>query len=110
MYFDFKILVPPRITKHPNDTTINEGDNITLLCYAEGPPKPSFSWNIVSEKISIGQKISDNNILELRNVTSIGNYYFTVICKAVNKGGNTSTNATVEILGKSCFILIPYSY
>ncbi len=99
--FRFEILVPPRIIKGPNDTsTINEGDNVTLTCDAEGPPKPTFTWSNVSEKVTIEKIISMNNKLELRKVRSDGDYYFTVTCEASNKGGTSTANATVKIWGK----------
>jgi hypothetical protein len=97
----FDILVPPRITRGPNDTTINEGENITLICDAKGPPKPRFTWSIVSQKVSIKEIISDNkNELELRNMRSAGDYNFIVTCQASNKAGKSTANATIEILGK----------
>jgi hypothetical protein len=96
----FDILVPPRITRGPNDTTINEGENITLTCDAEGPPKPKFTWGIVSKRVAIKEIISNNNKLELRNVQSAGDYNFIITCQASNKGGNSTANATIEILGK----------
>ena len=95
----FNILVPPRITKYPNDTTINEGENITLTCDAEGPPKPKFTWRNVTERVAIEEIISKNNELKLRNVQSAGDYKFIVTCQASNKGGNSTANATIEILG-----------
>ena len=39
-------------------------------------------------------------MLELQNVRSAGLYKFTVTCKAANKGGSRTANATIEILGK----------
>ncbi len=98
--FCFEILVPPCITKSPNDTTINEGENVTLTCDAVGPPKPTFTWSNVSEKVTIEKIISKSNKLELRNVRSAGDYHFTVTCEASNKGGTSTANATIEILGK----------
>ena len=98
--FCFEILVPPRVTKSPNNTTINEGENVTLTCDAEGPPKPTFTWSNAGEKVTIEKIISKNNKLELRNVRSAGRYHFTVTCIASNKGGATTANATIEILGR----------
>ncbi|XP_028394789.1 hemicentin-1-like [Dendronephthya gigantea] len=95
-----EIQFPPRITTHLSDTKMNESGNITLVCDAKGPPKPSFFWSIVRKNIKFGKKIINENVLELRDVTSTGNYYFTVICRASSKAGNVSTNATVEILVK----------
>jgi hypothetical protein len=80
--------------------TVKEGENITLTCDGEGPPKPTFSWSIVSERVTIEEIISNNNELELRNVRSAGDYKFIVKCKASNKGGFRTANATTEILGK----------
>ena len=88
----------PRITTPPNDTTINEGENVELTCDAEGPPKPTFTWSNVSKKVTIEKIISKNNQVELQNVRSVGRYDFSVICIASNKGGNASANATIEIL------------
>jgi hypothetical protein len=95
----FVILVLPRITKYPNDATINEGENVNLTCDAEGPPKPTLTWSYVSDEVTIEKIIAINNKLELQNVRSVGNYYFTVTCIASNKAGNSTAKATIEILG-----------
>lgn len=82
------------------NTTVKEGENVTLKCDAEGPPKPSFTWNFVIPNVTIGNIIRKNNILELQNVRSAGLYNFTVICKASNKAGSRTANATINIVGK----------
>lgn len=97
---DFEILVRPRITKAPANTKVIEGENVTLTCDAEGPPKPSFEWDFVMENVTIEKIVENNNILELQNVRSTGLYNFTVTCKASNKGGSHSANATITIVGK----------
>ena len=92
-----EISVPPRITKGPNNATMNEGENISLTCDAEGPPKPTFTWDLVSKNVTFGKIIPNKNKLELVNVRSTGLYHFTVVCIASNKGGNKTAEATIDI-------------
>ena len=41
---NFLLLVPPSITRPPSDKTVIFGGNATLMCRAEGIPKPHITW------------------------------------------------------------------
>ena len=36
----------PEISEHPQNQTVLEGFNVSLLCNASGNPTPTFSWTI----------------------------------------------------------------
>ena len=41
--------VPPRLTSHSDNQTVNEGSNLSLFCNATGKPAPNITWTRVSE-------------------------------------------------------------
>ncbi|CAI5440102.1 unnamed protein product [Caenorhabditis angaria] len=46
------VKVPPQIArKNPTDYIIQEGDNVTMLCRAEGNPKPTVTWRRADRQI-----------------------------------------------------------
>lgn len=48
--FNLEVYVPPRIipSKSSKDQFAQEGDNITLICFASGFPLPNIAWHKVS--------------------------------------------------------------
>ena len=63
----------PAFTTYPLNQTVQEGDNVTLLCDATGNPKPTISWTIdgLTVNITVHPRISltsDNKQLTVRNV------------------------------------------
>ena len=91
----------PEFTRHPQNVTKNEGEDVTLYCNATGVPKPSITWqkdNLTINpsadfRISISQDGTQLNITNL-NRTDIGEYK----CVANNsEGSNTSTPATLTV-------------
>ncbi|XP_028413713.1 opioid-binding protein/cell adhesion molecule homolog [Dendronephthya gigantea] len=75
------IVVAPTITfSCPNPSTVNEGDNFTCLCKAEGGrPTPDVTWYDKND-VQVGETEKGEQSLNLTNVneTHIGNY----TCKA----------------------------
>ncbi|XP_072569764.1 neurotrimin isoform X2 [Paramormyrops kingsleyae] len=45
------VQVPPRIVKLSNDIAVNEGSNVTLMCFANGKPEPTISWRRLSPTV-----------------------------------------------------------
>ena len=48
-YHCFDFIVPPNITHISANQTVNDGDNMTLHCSAEGFPAPNITWTRVSD-------------------------------------------------------------
>ncbi|XP_071518482.1 uncharacterized protein [Panulirus ornatus] len=44
LYFHISVVVPPRISRPPQDIVVDEGDDATLECEATGDPQPSLTW------------------------------------------------------------------
>lgn len=49
--FELEVHAPPRIipSKSSKDQMVEEGDNITLICFASGFPLPNIVWHKISE-------------------------------------------------------------
>ena len=58
-------LMPPTITRQPEDATLSEGSQLHLLLSAEGSPPLAFAWS------HAGQRLEDINTPEL-NIESVG--------------------------------------
>ena len=92
----FLITDQSEITTSPQNTTQQEGKNVTLSCAVDGNPKPSISWTkdvspvsaVGNPRISFG---TDNNQLIITNVnrSDHGEYQ----CVASNTLGNTTSSA-----------------
>lgn len=51
------------------DTTVDEGDNLDLVCNASGRPAPSIFWSrLGGALLPIGQEIYEGVVLKLRNI------------------------------------------
>ena len=99
--FYFLIIVAPEITKHPQNATVTEGENVTLSCNATGNPASSISWTKNGSAISTSgdPRISfgvDNKQMTITNVSrSDGGQYR---CEVNNSNGTVTSNAaTLEI-------------
>ncbi|XP_071549820.1 uncharacterized protein [Panulirus ornatus] len=44
LYFQISVLVPPRISRPPEDVVVAEGEDVVLECEAMGDPQPSLTW------------------------------------------------------------------
>lgn len=66
--FELEVYVPPRIipSKSSKAQMVEEGDNITLICFASGFPLPNIVWHKVNEKneafLSTGQQLVVSDI------------------------------------------------
>ena len=101
------ITVFPRITRQPRSQNVLEDNSINISCEAEGPPQLIITWSVEElEGVEMNSTDLKNGLLVLQNVKSKGRYTFTVICIASNKGGKTTANATITILGKYFLFLL----
>ena len=97
----FPITDQSEITTPPQNTTEQEGNNVTLSCTVDGNPKPSISWikDVSPVSTSGNPRISfgtDNKQLIITNVnrSDHGEYQ----CVASNSLGNaTSSAATLNV-------------
>ena len=82
--------VPPRMTSHSDNQTVNEGSNLTLFCNATGQPTPNITWT----------RVSDDEVLFVGNPWYIVNinrtYSGTYHCVADN-GVPSPVNSTISI-------------
>lgn len=75
-------------------TSVQEGNNITLLCNASGKPAPVIAWT----KAGSSQVLSHTSLLSVVNVSRPGTADNTIQyqCKASN-GVETLATATVNV-------------
>ena len=91
----------PEITKHPQNVTVAERNNVTLTCNATGNPEPQFSWfkveNTVksNNRINMSAKTSHLTITDVNRHDS-GGY----LCVAHNEVGNDTS--IIVILDVQC--------
>ncbi|XP_048772936.2 hemicentin-1-like isoform X2 [Ostrea edulis] len=92
-----RVQVPPEVYIKPVESTFKVGDTVTLICYANGFPLPSYYWLrnealvIPSNRISVNQ-----NQLTLTNmVESDGGAYS---CLAENLAGDDTAIATLQYI------------
>lgn len=54
LYFCLLLVVPPTITKLPQDTTVKENDPLQLTCEARGQPTPNITWTKDGRQLFVG--------------------------------------------------------
>lgn len=78
-----------------------EKTTVNIQCVASGIPEPSVSWNSSSNDMQPANKFDVNQggqLLTIRDVdpTDSGTY----LCSAVNKAGEDSRAAVLEVIGE----------
>ena len=76
----------------PFSGNVNQGDNHTLTCTAQGGPNNTFTW------MHGGQSIASGNMLTLTNLTVGGSYK----CVVSNEAGEGE--ATRALTGEKCYM------
>ncbi|KAK3764604.1 hypothetical protein RRG08_008484 [Elysia crispata] len=111
----------PRITEHPTDHYVSEGNPTKLTCSAEGDPEPVVAWYRNGQKVDTGQGIMKHRLAiksndryelfflriihEKNNTPDVGNYY----CNATNIHGSAiSHTASIKLAGEH-FLTSPAS-
>lgn len=83
--------------------TAEYGDNVTLLCSADGIPKPNITWSKLNSMSELPSgAVADEGRLQLFSVRSedSGTYR----CQARSVAGNESHNITLNVQGKGLVI------
>ena len=91
----------PEITKHPQNVTVTERNNVTLTCNATGNPEPQFSWFKDTDLVEYNKRIylsANNSLLTITDVNrnDSGGY----LCVAHNEVGNDTS--IIVILDVQC--------
>ena len=91
----------PEITKHPQNVTVTERNNVTLTCNATGNPEPQFSWFKDKDLVEYNKRIylsANNSLLTITDVNrnDSGGY----LCVAHNEVGNDTS--IIVILDVQC--------
>ena len=72
------------------------GSDVTLLCDAQGLPKPKTSWTSNGEVLGYGKR------LQLKNLKNDNPVNYT--CTALNLGGKVSRHSSITMLSKYLLI------
>ena len=86
------VLVPPSIEDITPDTTVNETDNVTLVCNSTGNPVPNITWVFLDDLDA--KSIGTQESLTLSHVKR--NQSGTYGCRADN-GVMRPINASVHV-------------
>ena len=95
-FFCLYILDRPEVTKHPQNVTETERNNVTLTCNATGNPEPQFSWFKDKDLVKSTNRIylsANNSLLTMTDVNrnDSGGY----LCVARNEVGNDTSKIVV---------------
>ncbi|XP_053320837.1 intercellular adhesion molecule 5 [Spea bombifrons] len=79
-----------------SDLAVAEGENVTLVCEADGLPSPTYSWDTPTPAVEIS---ADHRTVAIGNMEAKhkGEY----ICKVQNIHGNDATSLTLTVPGSS---------
>ncbi|KAM8874899.1 neuronal growth regulator 1 isoform 2-T2 [Spinachia spinachia] len=85
------VKVPPKIYDISSDITVNEGNNVSLICTASGKPEPSISWRHITP---LARKYDSGEYLNVTGITrdQAGDYE----CSALNDIASPDTK-TVKV-------------
>ncbi|XP_067026451.1 uncharacterized protein [Acropora muricata] len=83
---------PPKIRELPQISyTVNETNNVTMVCYTEGIPRPIVTW----QKASNDEIVGYGEVLTIANIT--GSYDGKYTCTAENELGTDSKGITLHV-------------
>ena len=93
-YLIFFFIGKPRIDYFPKSVyTVNETNNITMVCGADGVPRPTITWKMSSGRI-VGE--GEEFHIVAASETDDGAY----ICFAQNELGDDSERLTLQVQSK----------
>ena len=86
----------PTITDLPQSGvyTVNETNNVTMVCRAHGVPQPTITWT----KASSGKNVGSGEQFHIMNTRSSDDGAYT--CTATNKLGSVSEGLTLHVQSK----------
>lgn len=73
---------------------MNETNNVTMVCYTEGIPRPRVTW----QKASNDEIVGFGEVLTIANIT--GSYDGKYTCTAENELGTDSKGITLHVQSK----------
>ena len=106
-------LVSPTITTKPEDFAVSEGAFASLICSAEGRPRPSITWfKESSTLVEFDNSVSGANVIVYetgdRKLTSVLIFpavhsvnFGTYVCLAENELNNATAPAKLIVKGES---------
>jgi len=84
--------VPPSITITTNSMDVNQGDDVTLPCDAQGDPTPYVEWS------RGGRQLQRNRTQQSFLIPNIQpSHADTYVCRAVNRAGSVSYSLVVRV-------------
>lgn len=97
----FQMPLPPLITISPNvpQITVNEGDQLNLICSADGSPLPIVQW-LRTNGIPISSSYSSNSVTSIRKIQVDKKDEGTYICNAINEAGLSEEKIDVFVKPK----------
>ena len=99
------ITVSAIITQKPSSITVEEGQNVSLLCKATGQPTPTITWRKAFSHMSgKNTAVVDGNLTIISVTKADGGSY---ACSAKNLLGQDSAVAQVVVIDKLKFFLMP---
>ena len=99
------ITVGAIITQKPSSITVEEGQNVRLLCKATGQPTPTITWRKAFSNMSgKSTAVVDGNLTIISVTKADGGSY---ACSAKNLLGRDSAVAQVMVIDKLKFTLTP---
>ena len=86
----------PKITDLPQSGvyTVNETNNVTMVCRADGVPQPTISWTNASS----GKNVGSGEQFHIVNTRSSDDGAYT--CTATNELGSVSEGLTLHVQSK----------
>lgn len=93
--------LPPLITITPNapQVMVMEGDQLNLICSADGSPAPSVEWKR-SDRVPVLSEYSSNSVALVRKSTVIVSDAGVYICHAKNEIGESQETIKVSVQSK----------
>ena len=101
----FNIAVGAMITQKPSPATVEEEQNVSLLCKATGQPPPKVTWRKLLHHMSRkNTKVVEGNLTIINVKRADGGAY---ACSAKNLLGEDSAVALVIVIDRLRFTLTP---
>ncbi|VDM26269.1 unnamed protein product [Toxocara canis] len=92
------LALAPSIIERPRNASANFGDEVTMLCRAQGDPSPSVTWRHNGSQIFASAKYAvDDRSLSIFSVnqSDSGEY----LCVASNENGSDHASAFLSVIG-----------
>ncbi|XP_012286670.1 peroxidasin [Orussus abietinus] len=90
-----------RFTEVPHSRTIKTGDDVTLICRAEGTPSPRLSWWRDGERIETGGRtFVEDSATALRILATKDSDSGRYVCQAENENGLAEASADLRVLSQ----------